>query len=155
MGISPDNGQQTRSLCLDGAWKDLVKSNGNAFKNQGQCVKYVVQDGTYARDACTYLNDPALDATYASHGPVTLLFAGGEDVWWMTHDPSAHHYFEVVLLPEGGAPLVLTSFCPTETTGNPWSPCAVWLQPPHDPGVVEAEWATEGSEPADWTVDCG
>ena len=66
--------------CKEGGWQDLHRPDASAFKNQGQCVEYAAQGGTVVPDACTYLNDPALDATYFSHGPVMLRFVGDETV---------------------------------------------------------------------------
>ena len=40
----------------------------------GECVPAI--------DACTYLNDPALDSPYAGHGPAPLEFVGDEHAWW-------------------------------------------------------------------------
>lgn len=34
----------TKEQCKDGGWKDFLKEDRTAFKNQGQCVAYVVSD---------------------------------------------------------------------------------------------------------------
>jgi hypothetical protein len=35
-----------KALCKDGGWEGLVTAEGDAFKNQGECVKYAVRGGT-------------------------------------------------------------------------------------------------------------
>ena len=34
------------SVCKDGGWTGLVRADGTAFKNQGDCVSYIAKGGT-------------------------------------------------------------------------------------------------------------
>ncbi len=38
-----------QEVCNDGGWKDLVRADGTAFKNQGDCVSYIAKGGTLGR----------------------------------------------------------------------------------------------------------
>ncbi len=35
----------TQEACKNGGWQTLVDNNGNAFRNQGQCVSFVASKG--------------------------------------------------------------------------------------------------------------
>jgi hypothetical protein len=37
---------QSKADCKDGGWRDLATDQGQPFRNQGQCVSYVVATGT-------------------------------------------------------------------------------------------------------------
>jgi hypothetical protein len=39
-------GNTLAKACKKGGWKSLYRTDGTAFKNQGQCVSYAVQGGT-------------------------------------------------------------------------------------------------------------
>jgi hypothetical protein len=54
----PASTPATTADCKDGGWDKLVDADGNAFRNQGDCVSYVASDGR---------NVAALTGTSAAH----------------------------------------------------------------------------------------
>ena len=47
-GNGGGKGNTLAAACKKGGWKNLYRSDGTAFKNQGKCVSYAVQGGTLA-----------------------------------------------------------------------------------------------------------
>ena len=46
-GAAPAPG---KDRCKDGGWQSVHRSDGSAFRNQGDCVSYVNHGGTFAED---------------------------------------------------------------------------------------------------------
>ena len=44
--LAKDN-KDAKDQCKNGGWQTLTDSNGNGFKNQGQCIKYVNHGGEF------------------------------------------------------------------------------------------------------------
>jgi hypothetical protein len=61
--------------CQQGGWQNLVRSDGSAFKNQGDCVLYAAQGGTLrAKATCTAGSE---NFSEDADGSQPTVFSGG------------------------------------------------------------------------------
>ena len=95
---------------------------------EGDCVPH----------ACTYLNDPALDARYPAHRVVSLRFLGDEVVDWFTH-PSDELFTVTV---DGIAYHSLS----TSSSRPPW------FRYEATAGIKTVSWAIDSGATDSWSV---
>ena len=48
-------------LCQHGGWEDLEREDGSPFKNDGDCVSYAAQGGTFGPPSDSQNSCPALE----------------------------------------------------------------------------------------------
>jgi hypothetical protein len=70
-------------LCQQGGWEDLEREDGSPFKNDGDCVSYAAQGGTFGQPSSSagQLFCESLGGTYSTD-PATNFFADYETVLW-------------------------------------------------------------------------
>lgn len=58
-------------LCQKGGWKNLVRSDGSSFKNQGKCVSYAAKGGVLTTPPATFQSTcQGLGGTYGTGGTI-------------------------------------------------------------------------------------
>ena len=97
-------------------------------------------------DLCAYLNDPSLDLSYISHGPVKLRFAADQQATWsVAADGSTFNWARTNVVNDDGTPQGDVHLADVAT---------LLVFAATKPGTADFSWETASGEAAAWNVTC-